>query len=216
VITFDCRREEDIGTIVNFEQENANPGKSVLQKYKERRPQWADSSLLTFLRSFEHGSRRVHKPRPQSKDRVVVYQPHYKSIVSHQDYPDFCRTKIALHHLWREYPSLPWNGCEDWPAALEYCNAYCESHPADHLQPLDVPVPEDEFDFEPPPSEDEHDPMALMAGQTANRNPAARNEDPDNLGDRMVDWGRYWDDHVNTYRGIGPPDMPDIHAGQNW
>jgi ATP-dependent DNA helicase PIF1 len=216
VINFDCRQEDDIGTIIDFEQEERTPGKTILQKYKERRPQFADVTLLAFLRSFEHGSRRVHQTRPNAKDRVVVYQPHYKSQPNHEDYPDYCRTKIALHHPWREYPSLPWNGCETWPAALAYCTTNCQAHDPDHLQPLDIPVPEDEFDFEAAPEEEEHDLMAQLAGQTDNRNPAARNENPDDLGGRTVDWTRYWEDHVNTYRGVGQDDMPDIHAGNHW
>lgn len=216
VITFDCRPEQDIGTIVDFEQEHANPGKPILQKYKERRNEYSDATLLTFLRSFEHGSRKVHKPRPHSKDRVVVYQPHYKSNANHPDYPDFCRMKLVLHHPWREYPSLPWNGCDTWPAAFEHCKSHCQGHALDHLEPLDVPVPTDEFDYEAPLDEDEHDPMALLAGETARGNPAERNEDPDDLGRRTKDWRRYWEHHVNTYRGVGFDDMPDIHAGQHW
>lgn len=217
VITFDCRPEQDIGTIVDLDDDNpSNAGKPILQKYKERRNEYADTTLLKFLRSFEHGSRKVHKPRPKSKDRVIVYQPRYKPQANHPDYLDFCRTKIVLHHPWREYPCLPWNGCESWSAAFEHCNSHCQPHPSDHLEPLDVETPTDEFDHEAPPDEDEHDPMALLAGETTHRNPAARHEDPDNLGERTDDWRYYWEAHVNTYRDVGQADMPDIHAGVHW
>lgn len=217
MITFDSRPEDSIGTIIDLE-EDANPGKPILQKYRERRVEYADTPLLEFLLTFEHGSRKVHKPRPRSKPRVIVYQPQYKAQPTHSDYEDFCRTKIALHHPWREYPTLPWSGCSTWSTALQYCNAYCPAHAPDWMEPLKADPAPEEFENEQPSNEDEHDPMAQLAGETAFRNPAARHEDPDNLGDRTDDWRYCWDTHVNTYRGVGaePLGMPDIHAGLNW
>jgi hypothetical protein len=52
------------------------------------------------------------------------------------------------------------------------------------MEPLRADPALEEFENEQPPDEAEHDPMALLAGETAFRNPAARHEDPDNLGDR--------------------------------
>jgi hypothetical protein len=55
VITFDSRPEDSIGTIVDLDGD-ANPGKRILQKYRERRVEYADTPLLEFLLTFEHGS----------------------------------------------------------------------------------------------------------------------------------------------------------------
>lgn len=215
VITFDCRPEDEIGTVVDLEDET-NSGKPILQKYKERRVEFGDTSLLGFLQNYEHGSRKVHKPRPRAKPRVIVYQPQYRSQPTHDDYPQFCRTRIVLHHPWRVYPSLPWNGCNSWASALDHCKANCSPHPHDCLEPLDTQPPPDDFNEEFPPDPDEHDAMALLAGETAFRNPAARHEDPDNLGERTDDWRYYWTAHVDTYRQDLGDGMPDIHSGKHW
>jgi hypothetical protein len=215
IITFDCRPEDSIGTIVDFE-EGATPGKPILQKYRERRALYDGTPLLEFLRTFEHGSRKVtlHKPRPQAKPRVIVYQPQYKSQPDHPDFEDFCRTRIALQHPWRVYPTLPWNGCDSWAAAIEYCNSNCSPHEPDNLDPKKLDPPPEEFEFEEPANEDESDPHRLLAGETAFRNPAEREEDPDDLRNRQEDWRYPWDTCVNTYRNVSTDNgMPDIHAG---
>jgi hypothetical protein len=69
-----------------------------------------------------------------------------------------------------------------------------------------------------PSADDEQDPTAFLAGETAFHNPAARHEDPDNLGERTDDWRYYWSAHVNTYRQPeGALDViPDIHVCIHW
>jgi hypothetical protein len=75
----------------------------------------------------------------------------------------------------------------------------------------------------------------MLHAETAGNNPAARREDPDDLGERTTDWGYNWSLHVNTYREdrldilpqsqqaypemnlpASPRIMPDIHAGNHW
>jgi hypothetical protein len=215
VITFDCRSEDAIGTLVDLDDE-ANSGKPILTKYKERRLLFQERILFDFLRNFEHSPRKVHKPRPRSKPRVIVYQPLYKCNPDHPDYENYCRTKIALHHPWRVYPSLPWQSCATWAAAFIHCKEHCQPlHPSDCLEPADLEPPLDDFVAEEPPDKDEHDPIAPLAGETTLRNPAAQYEDPDNLGDRTDDGTYDWSPHVDTYRRNSDP-MPDVHAGIHW
>jgi hypothetical protein len=114
------------------------------------------------------------------------------------------------------YPSLPWQSCATWAAAFVHCKEHCQPlHPSDFFEPADLEPPLDDFVAEEHPDKDEHDPMALLAGETTLRNPAARYEDPDNLGDRTDDWTYDWSLHVDTYRGNSDP-MPDVHAGIHW
>ena len=221
VITFDCRPEEQQAVMLELDEngDEQPSGKSILQKYRERLPTYESTTLLAFLTTFEHMAKKDHRPRPRAKPRVIVYQPQYKSQPDHPDYEDFCRTKIALHHPWRTYPALPWNSCLTWASAYQHCLTICDSHSPDWLEPREPePMPEEQFEPGLPPQPDERDANVMLAGETANRNPAARHEDPDHLGDRTDDWRYDWSAHVNTYRLDEPnPDgMPDIHAGSTW
>lgn len=67
----------------------------------------------------------------------------------------------------------------------------------------------------------------MLLAETAGRNPAARREDPDALGERTEDWQYDWGFHVNTYRDIpfqtadaplsqNTESMPDIHVKAHW
>lgn len=107
--------------------------------------------------------------------------------------------------------------------------ATCQGHDHDYLEPLRDAPEVDEFDAEFPPDEVEGNALILLAGETAGRNPAARRENPDDLGERTEDWQYDWSFHVNTYREPHPvlslgdqrtqgnnPSMPDIHAGPHW
>jgi ATP-dependent DNA helicase PIF1 len=85
------------------------------------------------------------------------------------------------------------------------------------LEPIESTPLEEEFEHEPEPDEAVDDPIALLAGETAFRNPAEQDEDPDALGKRIHDQRYYWPCHVNTYRGVGcEAGMPDLHAGIHW
>lgn len=125
-ITFDCRHERDIGHVFELDPDGNEQlaGKSVLEKYKERRVDFETATLFAFLSNFEHGARLVHQPRPRAKSRAIVYQPQYSHLPTHQDYEHYCRFKIVLHHPWRVYPDLPYQGHETWASAFAACQVY--------------------------------------------------------------------------------------------
>lgn len=123
VIHFDCRHPSEMGTVVELDADgNEQPaGESVMLKYSNRRTDYEDATLFDFVSNFEHGARKVHAPRPRAPSRAIVYSPQYSYEPTHQDYEHFCRVKVALHHPWREYPTLPWRGQTTWASAHATC-----------------------------------------------------------------------------------------------
>lgn len=93
VIHFDCRPEHELSQVMELDADGneQQSGKSVLDKYKERRLEYADATFFAFLSTFELGARMVHKPRPNAKPRAIVYQPQYSHLPTHQDFENFCR-----------------------------------------------------------------------------------------------------------------------------
>jgi ATP-dependent DNA helicase PIF1 len=122
-IHFDCRSEHEIGTVIELDPDGNEQlsDKTILDKYKERPALFEAATLFNFLSDFEHGARKVCRPRPNASSRAIVYQPQYSHLPSHKDYEDFCRVKIAIHHPWRQYPELPWKGHPTWALALASC-----------------------------------------------------------------------------------------------
>lgn len=123
VIHFDCRPENELANLMELDSDGneQQSGKTILEKYKERRADFDDATLIAFLTNFEHSARLVHKPRPNAKTRAIVYQPQYSYLPTHSDYEHFCRLKIVLHHPWRTYPELPWQGHPTWVSAFASC-----------------------------------------------------------------------------------------------
>ena len=217
VVILDCRPENEIGQVIDLTEDGERPpGKSLLQKYRERAEQYNDITLFQFLSTFQFELRRVSRPRPNAKARVILYQPQYKSQASHPEYKGYCRTKIALHHPWREYPTLPWEGNATWQAAYFHCCNLCEPHDDDYMQALDKQDDDDEFAVGDPELPSTPDALAQLAGETAGRNPAARREDPDNLGDRTDDWRYDWSFHIGIHRNRFLDDYTNIYSGVHW
>lgn len=89
------------------------------------------------------------------------------------------------------------------------------------MEPLRADLEEDEFENDFPADDEERDAMMMLLAETAGRNPAARFEDPNALGERTEDWTYDWGFHVNTYRQVAissplPDSMPDIYASTHW
>lgn len=146
--------------------------------------------------------------------------PSYSANPEDVEYEDFCRNKIALHHPYRQYPTLDSVSHETWAAAYADCKATCTPHDFDYMDDIqnidDVEVPEEDFE-EPSQHQVPYgagDGHELLAGQTARRNPAERNEDPDNLGDRVLDWQYDWQPHCGTY--MDHPHLFDESDGGWW
>ncbi|XP_073287600.1 uncharacterized protein [Primulina huaijiensis] len=220
-VTLDCRKESDIGRTVELDESGVEQrsGKHLLEKYETRDPEYENATLFQFLTNFEHTRGKVHKPRPRAKNRVIIYSPRYDASPGNVQYEDYCRLKIALHHPFRKYPTLPWNGNETWAAALDGCRSLCDTHPHDYVEDPSLLQQErddeDEFVPEDIPLDIEQGPE-LLAGETAARNPAQQAEDPDNLGQRQVDRQYLWEFHVSTYVEHGSGLGVTIYDGQNW
>lgn len=76
--------------------------------------------------------------------------------------------------------------------------ANCQQHDNDYYEPHSDAPDDDAFDAEFPPNEEERDALLLLLAETVGRNPAARREDLDDLGERNEDWQYDWSFHVDT------------------
>jgi hypothetical protein len=78
-------------------------GKSVMEKYIQRRPEPSNLALLDFLHNFDHF--RLTR-RPKAKPRALNYFPRYKAEKNSPQFEDYCRIKVTLHHPFREIKDL--------------------------------------------------------------------------------------------------------------
>ena len=71
-------------------------------------PEYETTSFLDFLLCFKYGARKVQKPRPRTKTRVIIYMPRYEATSRNRT--DFYRIKIVMHYPFYKYPTLLYYG----------------------------------------------------------------------------------------------------------
>ena len=130
-------------TIENGEVETA--GKSVYEKYMDRPPELADLTLLDFLRHFDF---KKYQRRPRAPARVLQYFPQYKADSEGDQYDDYCRVKMTLHHPFRAIDDLLGQDDErfgTWMDAYAVCRS-THYHPESDGLPREIQLPDDEFE----------------------------------------------------------------------
>lgn len=112
VITVDVRPEDSQNQAYRFtghEDDDAQKGKSWLQKYKERPDDLSQTTYFDFLlRWYIYADE--YKERQQN--RVINYFPEYEDQTS----DEFARVKLMLHHPFREN--------DDRPRRCEYAGGF--------------------------------------------------------------------------------------------
>lgn len=117
-------------------------------------------------------------------------------------YENFCRVKLMLHHPHRDQNELKiveGDTFETFAEAFEYCQEiHPNAHPDDYYGDL-APPPEPEFEEEPDAAAGDitEEEWQELAQQLPNRD--LETEDVDLLGNRPVDQAYNWNDHIGRY-----------------
>ncbi|KAJ7769637.1 hypothetical protein DFH07DRAFT_714431, partial [Mycena maculata] len=110
---------------------------------------------LSLQEVFEQYTWRRNEWRKRRKSNNVVVRtfPRYSPNPENELYDDYCRTKVILHHPFRDLASLqsPDDEEKSWPELFAECRAGGHTHPKDTLRSWDDenrPRQEDEDDDE--------------------------------------------------------------------
>lgn len=172
--------------------------RSILQKYEQRADDLSDMSYLNFLLRVDE------KTRKERAENVPDYVLHFSKIYDPTtDSDDFARVKLMLHHPFTNLNQLKQvNGREfaSYTAAWEYCKAHHNTHMVDYYGKPPEAAPEQLFeDIESDAEEDDIQPSwAELAGRAGRYgDQMIEVEDPDRLGERLIDREHDWTGEVN-------------------
>jgi hypothetical protein len=106
VVTLDCRPEEVQDDLITVEDESVQARRSPLQRYRARmtdqvNPALATVSLFTWLRAWNW---QIFCEQPRAQLQVIYYFPRYSSNPDSDQYDDYCRVRLMLHHPF-EHPT---------------------------------------------------------------------------------------------------------------
>jgi hypothetical protein len=170
----------------------------MLEKYLKRheykyegREDLDELTLLEFAKCWEVRGDSLRK-RVRAAERAVRVFPWFNRNPENEEYEDFCRTKLMLHHPFDTLEDLtkvdPETGFSSYSYAFRQC-AELHQHPRDPLDPLDGEDEEIDDDLE---DADEHpDPgsqpaFAELAARTG-RDDRGMDESNADLGTRTID-----------------------------
>ncbi|KAK4699420.1 ATP-dependent DNA helicase PIF1, partial [Phenoliferia sp. Uapishka_3] len=148
----DADEREGIGTPVGLPDDALLDG--GLEKYEKRPLGDADNiSLLEIYRCYKWSPKTGYVRRPKAPPKVVQVYPAYSADPRDDEYEDYCRAKLQLHHSYRGDPSVLQKD-EDgldigFEEAYRRCQATCgPSHPRDNLPVLQTEDPDSDDEAE--------------------------------------------------------------------
>ncbi|KAL9120832.1 MAG: hypothetical protein Q9187_002611 [Circinaria calcarea] len=154
VLAFDARlpNKQDVGFEVENEEVVAR--KSLIEYYMGRNIQeWPRLTLWDILRHFDFAKM---KRRPRAAPRIINIFPLYDSNSTGEQYEDYCRVKLMLHHPFTKIEDLreEFRGPDDrvipvgsYREAYTLCKNRCVIHGPDPLDPIAEDNPkEDKFE----------------------------------------------------------------------
>jgi ATP-dependent DNA helicase PIF1 len=105
-------------------------GPSVMQRYIKRPPSMESLSLHDVLTKFVW-TKSEWKRKKECTDTVLRIFPRFSPDPENDNYDDFCRTKLILHHPFRNLDALQQNS---WTETFEQCLADNHRHSKDTLR----------------------------------------------------------------------------------
>ncbi|KAI9775296.1 MAG: hypothetical protein M1816_005993 [Peltula sp. TS41687] len=176
-----------------------------MKNYCRRPVEQEDLTLLEVARDYNWiESRQLFKKRsPKTASKVVSVFPRYSADISNPQYPDFCRSKMLLHHPFRSFDDLIDGFSSESQDRWLQAYAYCQEH---HLgqnseDPLELHLPEKvdaESDFETMGDESDDQDMnrdiqewELLAARNQHNDGLASTQDQ-RLGARSQDISHDW------------------------
>ena len=202
VVTLDCRPEEVQNDAITVEEETVTARRSPLRRYQDRLTDQVNQALtgvtlFDWLRTWNWITWTV---RPRAPPRVVNYFPRYSSDPSSQEYNDYCRVKLMLHHPFKCFTDLlSFEGCDygSYIDAFQACGRL-HTHPDDfYTDPVADDQDTDSEDNESVRDENDDEPLADFE-VFARRRPCndLTCSFTDELGSRDLDRVYNWTSHV--------------------
>ena len=142
VVGLDCRPEDAQSNLIVLEPGQVSAKRSVLQRYRDHlvnmdgNATLRDLSLFQCLRFWDW---MPWKLRPRAKLRVINYFPWYKNNPRVEEYSDYCRVKLILHHPfvdWDDLLSVDGQVYDSYVDAFYACKQW-HVHPEDFYTDLD-------------------------------------------------------------------------------
>ena len=107
--------------------------KSTLQRYMERPLDMEDLSLQDVLTKYSW-IKSVWRKKRDKTDIVLRVYPRFSPNPEDVNYDDFCRTRIILHHPFRDLGAIRDNEDQPWAEVYARCHAAAHIHPRDTLR----------------------------------------------------------------------------------
>lgn len=175
----------------------------------------SSSPLVLVITRFNTRTKKPRRlARAGTKDRIPRYYPRYSSNPSSEDYEEFGRVKMMLHHPFRTIGELLIldNIAEDEVVAATFREAYqlCREYHYHANHDIDgygvsIDAGNDEFEDNPEHGEPEEN---RGWEDLAVRRAEVREEDPDAIGKRDIDIMYDYTPHVGRY--------PDLDVGREY
>lgn len=204
-VRVDCRKPDGVQRAIIQEDGAVREQKPLHEKYCQREESWSGLTYFRFLTAVNHSVRgRWQYFKDRAKPRILNYFPRYKGMRSSDQFEDFCRVKLTLHHPHTSVDELK---VVDGVAFDTFAEAYdrCrEVHEGAHLDDDYygdlLPEPEDEG-FEEDPGAEREEARDVDWQVIAAELPGfeADTEDVNLLGNRAVDLEYDWTPHVGLY-----------------
>jgi len=132
------------------ENEDIVTDDSWLQRYMKRPPEMESLSLQDVLTKYNWRQSKWCKKRSTTKTVLRVY-PRFSPNPEDDWYDDYCRTKVILHHPFRDLNAIRSSDDQPWAEIFAQCRAGGHIHPKDTLRCWEEenrPQDEDEEDEE--------------------------------------------------------------------
>ncbi|KAF9536267.1 hypothetical protein CPC08DRAFT_590772, partial [Agrocybe pediades] len=170
---------------------------SWLQRYSNRPPEMEDLSLEQVMTKYAWRKSTWKKTR-DSTDQVLRVYPRFSPNPEDERYEDYCRTKVILHHPFRNLDAILHDG-QLWAEVWAECRAANHTHPTDTLRCWDEEnrvqeddVEDEDEDINPDIAEMDESDWQTWARLRPNMDVPLYGAD--DLGKRPIDDG--WDIHA--------------------
>jgi hypothetical protein len=106
---------------------------SWLQQYMKYPPEMESLSLQDVLSTYSWRKSKWCKKRDKTMTVLRVY-PRFSPNPEDDHYEDYCRTKVILHHPFRDLNTIRDSDDQNWAENLAQCRAGGHIHPKDTLR----------------------------------------------------------------------------------
>jgi ATP-dependent DNA helicase PIF1 len=115
------------------EDENLVTDDSWIQRYMNRSPEMEALSLQDVLTKYSWRKSKWCTKRDKTKTVLRVY-PRFSPNPEDEHYEDYCRTKVILHHPFRDLNTIHDPDDQLWAEIFAHCRASEHVHPKDTLR----------------------------------------------------------------------------------